>query len=270
MSAKVYLFSYTPMIERVCAAAMRSCYSNRPAHELFLDQQNFAEQDVEGLIKKAVELGHYSVLEHGSLTFSLQGISRALTHQLVRHRMASYSQQSQRHVNVRGNGQWYIIPNSLKNGVEKIFYEGKEMEISYDKFMKLVTEYYKILLNKVSKEDARFILPNATLTHITLTANPRELRHIYSLRCDPAAQWEIRDVCWTMLALSYLIAPNIFATLDPPAKNSKEALEMLEKLKNVVDEQREGFNKLCPGTVYRLDLEDLKLEHEVEGYIIKT
>ena len=269
MNTKVYLLSYMPMIERVCAAAMRSCYSTRPAHEIFLDQQNFTEQDAEHLIKKAVELGHYSVLEHGSLTFSLQGVSRALTHQLVRHRMASFSQQSQRHVNVRSDGQWYIIPDSLKNGEEKIFYEEKEIKISYDKFMKLVAEYYKRLLNKASKEDARFILPNATLTHITLTANPRELRHIYSLRCDPAAQWEIRDVCWTMLALSYLIAPNIFATLDPPAKNSKEALEMLEKLKKVVDGQREGFNKLCQGTVYKLDLEDLKLEHEVEGYIIK-
>ncbi|MGB9727207.1 MAG: FAD-dependent thymidylate synthase [Nitrososphaeria archaeon] len=269
MDAKVYLISYTPMIERVCAAAMRSCYSMKSAHEIFFDQQNFTEYDVERLINKAIELGHYSVLEHGSLTFSLQGISRALTHQLVRHRMASYSQQSQRHVKVRGEVQWYIIPKSLKNCKEKIFFDGKEIEISYEKFMKLAEEYYKMLLNKVGKEDARFILPNATLTHITLTANPRELRHIYSLRCDPTAQWEIRDVCWTMLALSYLIAPNIFSTLDPPAKNSKQAIEKLETLKNIIKRQKEEFNNIASGTVYELDLQKLELEHSVRGFILK-
>ncbi|MBC7091899.1 MAG: FAD-dependent thymidylate synthase [Nitrososphaeria archaeon] len=269
MEAKVYLISYTPMIERVCAAAMRSCYSMRSAHEIFLDQQNFTEYDVERLIKKAIELGHYSVLEHGSLTFSLQGISRALTHQLVRHRMASYSQQSQRHVKVRDDGQWYIIPKSLRNCKEKIFFDEKEIEISYEKFMKLAEEYYKMLLNKVGKEDARFILPNATLTHITLTANPRELRHIYSLRCDPAAQWEIRDICWTMLALSYLIAPNIFSTLDQPAKNSKQVIEKLETLKNIIKRQKEKFDRLSSGTIYELDLQRLELEHDVRGFIIK-
>jgi len=268
MDAKVCLLSYTPMVERVCAAAMRSCYSQKSSYELFLDQQALKQADVERLIKRAIELGHHSVLEHGALTFSLEGVSRVLTHQLVRHRMASYSQQSQRHVAVK-DLQWYIKPPSLADFREKIMVDGRELEISYDDFMKISAEYYRMLLGKARKEDARFILPNATLTSITLTANPRELRHIYSLRCDPSAQWEIRDVCWTMLALSYLIAPNIFSTFDPPAKNSKEAMETLETLKDVVDGQREDFKRLAPGKVYELSLGELKLEHEVKGFIVK-
>lgn len=267
MNTKVYLISYTPEIERICAAAMRSCYSTKASYEFFLDLQTFTQFQVGKLIKKAVELGHYSILEHGVLTFSLQGISRVLTHQLVRHRVASFSQQSQRHVNVKDE-QWYITPPSIKN-LEKIKLDEAKLDISYNDFMKISAEYYKMLLDKVNKEDARFILPNATLTNMTLTANPRELRHIYSLRCDPSAQWEIRDVCWVMLALSYLIAPNIFSTLDPPAKNSKDVLSKLEKLKDIVNEQRGHFEKLDRGTVYELNLEKLELEHMVRGLILR-
>ncbi len=269
MDTKVCLMSYTPKIERLCAAAMRSCYSSKAAHELYLDQENFTQFMVEKLINKAVELGHYSVLEHGVLTFSLQGVSRVLTHQLVRHRMASFSQQSQRHVNIEGEGKWYITPPSIKDFRAKIKLGDSKLNLSYDDFMRISAEYYKILLDKVNKEDARFLLPNATVTNITLTANPRELRHIYSLRCDPSAQWEIRDVCWTMLALSYLIAPNIFSTFDAPAKNSKATLLKLEKLKNIVDEQRNDFEKLDSGKVFELNLEKFELEHIVKALIVK-
>lgn len=269
MHTKVCLISYTPKIERVCAAAMRSCYSTKAAHELYLDNETFPQAMVEKLIRKAIELGHYSILEHGTLTFSLQTVSRVLTHQLVRHRMASFSQQSQRHVRIESEGKWYITPPSLKDFKTKIKLGKLELDLSYEDFMKMSAEYYKILLDKISKEDARFILPNATLTNITLTANPRELRHIYSLRCDPSAQWEIRDVCWVMLALSYLIAPNIFSTFDAPAKNSKDALFKLEKLKSLVDEQRNDFEKMGSGKVFELNLDKLELEHTVKGSAVK-
>lgn len=269
MDTRVCLISYTPKIERVCAAAMRSCYSSMAAHELYLDQENFTQSMVEKLINKAIELGHYSILEHGVLTFSLQGVSRVLTHQLVRHRMASFSQQSQRHVNIESEVKWYIIPPSIKDFRSKIKLGDSELNLSYDDFMRISAEYYKILLDTVKKEDARFLLPNATVTNITLTSNPRELRHIYSLRCDLSAQWEIRDVCWAMLALSYLIAPNIFSTLDAPAKNSKDVLLKLEKLKNIVDRQRSGFEKLDSGKVFELNLGEFELEHPVKALILR-
>ncbi|MCX8189151.1 MAG: FAD-dependent thymidylate synthase [Nitrososphaeria archaeon] len=269
MNSKVCLISYTPKIERLCAAAMRSCYSNKAAHELYLDEENFPQSTVEKLINKAIELGHYSILEHGVLTFSLQAVSRVLTHQLVRHRMASFSQQSQRHVNIIEDKEWYIKPNTLKEHKVEVKLDDTKLVISYDDFMKISAEYYKMLLENINKEDARFILPNATLTNITLTANPRELRHIYSLRCDPSAQWEIRDVCWVMLALSYLIAPNIFSTLDAPAKNANDVLSKLEKLKAIINEQRSYFEKLDSGKVFELNLKEFELEHTVKGLIVK-
>ena len=267
--AKVYLISYTPDLERVCASAMRSCYSSRTAHELFLDREGFPDSEVRRMIKKALELGHLDVLEHGALTFSIQGVSRSLTHQLVRHRIASYSQQSQRHVSVKKDREWYVVPPSLEGVKGKFSLEGKEYEMEMRDFMNLIVDFYGDLLGKVRKEDARFVLPNATMTNITMTANPRELRHVFGLRCDVAAQWEIRDVCWAMQSLSYLIAPTIFSTLQPPAGDVDECRTTFERMKGLVDSQREGFERLNPGEVFELDLRGLKLTHEVRAFVIK-
>lgn len=265
--AKVYLISYTPELERVCASAMRSCYSARTAHELFLDREGFPDSEVGRMIRKALELGHLDVLEHGSLTFSIEGVSRSLTHQLVRHRLASYSQQSQRHVTVKRG--WYVVPPSLKGAKGKFSLNGKEYEMGMEEFMQLISSFYESLLDKVKKEDARFVLPNATMTNITMTANPRELRHVFGLRCDVAAQWEIRDVCWAMQSLSYLVAPTIFSTLQPPAGNVEECRATFERMKELVDSQRSGFERLRAGEVFELDLRELKLVHEVRAFAIK-
>lgn len=246
---------------------MRSCYSSRTAHEIFLDRKSFPDSEVRRMIKKALELGHVDVLEHGAFTFSLQGVSRSLTHQLVRHRLASYSQQSQRHVSVKRG--WYVVPPSLEGVKGKFSLEGKEYEMEMKDFMNLIVDFYKDLLGKVRKEDARFVLPNATMTNITMTANPRELRHVFGLRCDTAAQWEIRDVCWAMQSLSYLIAPTIFSTLQPPAGNVEECKIIFERMKELVDSQREGFERLQPGEVFELGLRELKLTHEVRAFVIK-
>jgi len=251
---EVYLVSYTPDLERVCAAAMRSCHSQKPSHATYSDR-SFDEEKVGYMIRKAIELGHLGVIEHGSLTFSISGVSRSFTHQLVRHRLASYSQQSQRHVRMRGE-RWYLRPPKLKD--EK-----------FDQFMALVKGYYDSVLEVVTEEDARFVLPNAALTHITMTANPREFRHVFSFRCDPSAQWEIRDVCWAMLGLSMLIAPNIFSSLDPPAARSEEAMRRFELLRSGVDAQREEFRRLERGRVFKLKV-GVDLEHPVDAYALKV
>lgn len=253
--AKVFLISYTPNLERLCASAMRSCYSDKPSHEIYLSA-DFDGNQVKKMLRKAIDAGHLSVIEHASLTFSISGVSRVLTHQLVRHRLASYSQQSQRHVRLKGN-KWYLKPPSIQ-------------EEAFSAFMNDVNKYYEsLLLRGIPKEDARLVLPNATLTHITMTTNPRELRRIFSLRCDMATQWEIRDVCWTMLGLSLLIAPNIFSTLEPPAALSKEVVERLKKLIEEVDHLRDEFDKLERGDMFELRT-TIALEHPVKGYALKV
>ena len=221
------------------------------------------------MIKKALDLGHLDVLEHGALTFSIQEVSRSLTHQLVRHRLASYSQQSQRHVSVKKDREWYVVPPSLKDVKGRFVLKGNEYEMEMKDFMNLIVDFYSDLLGKVRKEDARFVLPNATTTNITMTANPRELRHVFGLRCDVAAQWEIRDVCWAMQSLSYLVAPTIFSTLNPPAGEVEECRAKFEKMKEVVNLQRGGFEKIEEGEVFELNIRDLELEHEVRAFIIK-
>lgn len=153
-------------------------------------------------------LGHYSVLEHASFTFAIEGISRVTTHQLVRHRMASFSQQSQRYVKMR-KGFPYIIPESIAK-------DEKLAKIYKDTIKELDKIYNKFLKHKIAAEDARYILPQAVETKIIITANARELLHIFKLRCCNRAQWEIRKVAKTMLKEVKTVAPNIFANAGPP------------------------------------------------------
>ena len=246
--SEIYLLSYTRNIERMCAVAMRSCYSSKSADELYLDP-SFTEEDIKRMLAKSNELGHLDVLEHGSLTFSITQVSRAFTHQMVRYRLASFSQQSQRHIRVKADRPWYVKPPSLTSQ-------------KYDELMNQIVKVYDELLldASIKKEDARFVLPNATMTHLTMSANPRELKHIFAQRCDPAAQWEIRRVVWGVLALSYLIAPNIFASLDKPAGGITEVQDKLKSIKELVDSQRPTFNATECGKLFTLNIEDPELK----------
>ncbi len=372
------LIQVSPELSRVSAAAMRSCYSSWPAHVLFLDHESFPESEVERMLKKAVELGHLDVLEHGfatwlvkgrveyisealvehrflnvskiserrwlvtttvrslleyrrrgyrmplmdalaeslprlapwfwekkelrpikqkpkegypegpevwllsytdfdglaakvgleqdglalhgGFTFSVSGVSRAFTHQLVRHRFAAYSQQSQRHVRVARGTAWYGVPPWLPQDVEG----------DYHGFMTHVASFYSELIEKgARKEDARFVLPNAALTHITMTANAWEYARMFSLRVDPAAQWEIRDVTWAMLALSMLVAPSLFRRLDEPVWNIEDVRRKLKLVKDVVEEKRRHFNSLGPGEKIEIPIPKDVQEHEVRAYAIK-
>ncbi len=187
--------------EVLCALAMASCRSNKPASKIGL-----TENTVKRFIKMAINLGHESVLEHAVITFDVSEVSRSCTHQLVRHRVASYSQQSQRHVKINTETEWYITPPIVK--------ENNKVNDLYKLYMEQIATHYNNLLNLgIPEEDARFILPNACKSNIVVTMNCRELRHFFKLRCDPDAQWEIRVVAKEMIKLSYELYPTIFEDL---------------------------------------------------------
>jgi thymidylate synthase (FAD) len=197
----VKLLAYTPDADIICASAGNSCYSEKPSHELMDDIT-----DPDAILKKIVGMGHHSVVEHAAFTFSVQGVSRALTHQLVRHRIASFSQQSQRYVSL--NEPTYVIPETIKNDPDSLK--------AYTDMMEKIWETYVKLNGRVPPEDARYVLPNGCTTNITITMNARELLHFFSLRCCNRAQWEIRKMADMMLELCKEISPAIFAKAGPP------------------------------------------------------
>lgn len=195
---KVKLMRYTPDPERVVAMSARLCYSPVGAAEL---EEKMMPDQVEDLVQKIVRLGHASTLEHVSFTFAVEGVSRVLTHQLVRHRIASYSQQSQRYVSEHGFE--YIVPPSVAKIPE-----------AADKFAALMNEirqtYDELVGMGVHREDARYCLANAAETKIVITMNARALRNFFSLRCCNRAHWEIRALAAEMLAQVKQVAPLLF------------------------------------------------------------
>lgn len=192
---KVQLIAYTPNPEKVCYASAKGCYSKKSSAEIMRDAK---DEDVAKFLKRVVGMGHHSVMEHAVFTFSVSEVSRALTHQLVRHRLASYSQQSQRYVEIIPE---YVVPPKIK---------GKSKE----KFEKLMNEcwnvYQELIKDGIDKEDARYVLPNASFTKITITMNARELLHFFTLRCCTRAQWEIRRMANLMLKEVKNVSPLIF------------------------------------------------------------
>jgi thymidylate synthase (FAD) len=200
---KVVLLSYTKDAEVLCATAARTCYSKGVPSEI---QKKITPEKAGKLIGDVVSIGHHSVIEHAYYTFSIEGVSRTMTHQLVRHRMASFSQQSQRYVSLLDPE--YVIPESIKKDEEskKIFVEA----------MDKAWESYQKLAEKVPVEDARYVLPNACETNIVVTMNARELMHFFSLRCCNRAQAEIREVADEMLRLVKEVSPSIFKDAGAP------------------------------------------------------
>jgi len=160
-------------------------------------------------LQARIREGHESIIEHASATFEISGISRSCSHQLVRHRLASYSQESQRYVDM-SDPEWVIPPAIAEN---------TEARAVWDEFADGVQAAYRALRELgVRKEDARFALPNAAATRIIVTMNFRELLHVFRLRISPAAQWEIRDVCVQMLELVSPVAPGVFGDLREELK----------------------------------------------------
>jgi len=155
-------------------------------------------------LQARIREGHGSIIEHASATFEISGISRACSHQLVRHRIASYSQESQRYVDL--SDPEFVVPPSVARSPEA-------MRI-WDKLTGRMRDAYRDLRRLgIRKEDSRFLLPHATATRIVVTMNFRELRHFFRIRCDRAAQWEIRALAKEMLKLAYQVAPSVFQDL---------------------------------------------------------
>ncbi len=203
---EVRLINYTKDPEKIVAQSARLCYSALSVEDL---EEKLTNESITKLINKIMKLGHYSVLEHATFTFAIEGISRVTSHQLVRHRLASFSQQSQRYVKINKEGFPYIVPKTIAQ-------EGKLNKIFINAVEKLDGIYQLLLDYNIDAEDARYILPQAVTTKIIITANARELLHIFRLRCCNRAQWEIREAAIEMLKKVKYIAPTIFKNAGPP------------------------------------------------------
>lgn len=201
---KVKLLRYTADAELLCGtAAQTTIKSGKPSEILAKIDSETAKRK----IKMVTGYGHASVIEHASFTFSLEDVSRAMTHQLVRHRIASYTQQSQRYVTY-DTLEKYVTPPSIT--------DNDEAKKTFDDALEKISEtYQKLLKIGIPKEDARFILPNAAKTNIIVTMNARELRHFFNLRCCARAQWEIIEVAVEMLKQAKKAAPALFENCGP-------------------------------------------------------
>lgn len=195
----VRLLNHTPDPERAIAVAARLCYAPVGAAELMEGMDDAAVRKVLGVILRS---GHYSALEHAVYTFAIDGVSRAMTHQLVRHRIASYNQQSQRYVTFTDRPE-FIVPPAVAADERYAHIFGQAMGAAFDAYRALIEA-------GVDAEDARYVLPNAVETKIVVTMNVRELLHFFELRCCRRAQWEIRAVALRMLELAEPTAPYIF------------------------------------------------------------
>jgi thymidylate synthase (FAD) len=199
----VTLVQHTPDPEQAVSLAARLCYSPVTIGDL---RERISGSDIRSFLEKILSLGHHSVLEHASFTFGIEGISRVTTHQLVRHRIASFSQQSQRYVSHKEKFDVVVPPSVSSNE-----------EIS-EKFSVLIRDIHQLYAEMVESgipaEDARYILPNAAETKILVTMNARELFHFFRLRCE-RAQWEIRAMAVEMLKLVKVVAPVIFEKAGP-------------------------------------------------------
>lgn len=195
----VRLLYHTPEPERAVAVAARLCYAPIGAAELMDEMDDDA---VTKVLRVIMTSGHFSALEHASYTFAIDGVSRAMTHQLVRHRLASYNQQSQRYVSFAEEPDFIVPPRVAAD---------PEAEARFNEATAAAFAAYRALIDSgVDAEDARYLLPNAVETKIVVTMNIRELLHFFELRCCRRAQWEIREVALAMLELVEPTAPYIF------------------------------------------------------------
>lgn len=197
---QVELVAITPNPQDVIEQAGRTCY-------LSFDKMD--DDSSAGFIRRLIKVGHESPLEHAYATFRISNCSRAMTHQLVRHRLMAVSQQSQRYVDEESFT--YVVPESMP----------PEFVADFHQDMQIIQQmYHKWRGRGLLKEDARFVLPNACTSEIVVSADFREWRHIFQLRTSPKAQWEIRKACRTMLAILKAHAPDCFD--DLPSGDERE------------------------------------------------
>lgn len=233
----VELIAHTPLPEQVCALGAKLCYAKADVAAL---REKISAQDQSAFLEKIMESGHLSVLEHATFTFAVEGVSRVLLAQLTRHRIASFSVQSQRYVSLAQTFS-YIIPPAIKAlGEEAV----ARYQAQMDQMQAWYVEWQQQLGAKGEKsnEDARFVLPNACETRLIVTMNVRELMHFFELRCCMRAQWEIRGLAEEMLRLCKQAAPVLFANAGPGCVRGKcpegdkscgKMQEIREKYKNL-------------------------------------
>jgi thymidylate synthase (FAD) len=198
----VELVAHTPDPETAVALAARLCYSARGVTEL---RNNLDRSEVSALLRHLVSMGHLSPAEHANFTFAIEGVSRALSHQLVRHRIASYSQKSQRYVSEKDFA--YVTPPSVA--------ANPEAAAAFHAQITAIQSAYRELAKVVPREDARYLLPNATETQLVCTFNARSLLNFFRLRCCRRAQWEIRKLACLMRDEVRRVAPVLFALAGP-------------------------------------------------------
>lgn len=251
---KVSLISHTEDPEKLIAKAAKICYSPVGVDEI---EESLDERSVQKFIEMIMNIGHESPIEHVTFTFAVEGVSRTLTHQLVRHRMASFSQQSQRYVKLEQFD--YIVPPSIESNAEacEIFVRAMaEDQRNYNDIVHaLYTQHLRVFLDsgmdkkkahskaeKMSIEDARYVFPNACETKIVFTMNARSLFNFFKHRCCNRAQWEIRALATEMYKLVKDIAPTLFKNSGPSCVSGEciegkmtcgEAKSVREKFKNI-------------------------------------
>lgn len=227
MTPKVTLLSHTPQPEKLVAAAARMCYSAASADTIW---EGLDEEKTQNFIDMLAEIGHESPVEHASFTFAIEGVSRSLLAQITRHRIASFSVQSQRYV--REKAFEYVLPPSIAEDphcreiFEKAMAEDQRL---YDELAAALTDRQAARLEeqgmapeearkaarKMANEDARFVLPNACCTKMMMTMDTRSLYNFFRLRCCNRAQWEIREVARQMLEVCRKVAPHLFQKAGP-------------------------------------------------------
>ena len=215
VNVRVELLRSSHSPEEVIAMAAKLCYSGADLDDL---RQGIEAADQSAFMGRLIELGHYSPVEHVSFTFLVEGVSRVLLAQITRHRLASFSVQSQRYVRKKaGDGAEvfnYVIPPAIEalgsQYVQKYCEQMEKMQEWYDEWVGMLGDN-----GEQSNEDARFILPNAAETKLMVTMNARELLHFFNLRCCSRAQWEIRQLADEMLKLVRQTAPLLFGKAGP-------------------------------------------------------
>lgn len=229
--AKVTLLAYTPCPEKIIASAAKLCYS---ASDIATLQDGLTEEKTASFVEMLAEIGHQSPIEHASFTFGIEGVSRSLLAQITRHRIASYSVQSQRYV--KENHFSFVTPPEIAADPEALSEYNKAMdsaERAYNKLADILSARYEKenlengmtekaahrAAEKKAIEDARFVLPNACETKMVMTINARSLMNFFAHRCCNRAQWEIRAVAEQMLSLVLDVAPDLFKKAGPMCLN---------------------------------------------------
>ena len=225
--AKVTLISYTPQPEKTVASAAKLCYSPVSIEEI---QEGLTEEKTAAFVDMLAEIGHESPIEHASFTFGIEGVSRSLLAQITRHRLASYSVQSQRYV--KESMFEFVLPpeiEAMPEAKEEFLRAMEEDQRHYDRLTEILTERHipeflaqgkpekeaRRLASNKAIEDARVVLPNACATKMVCTLNARSLMNFFTHRCCNRAQWEIRELATEMLRLVLEVAPNLFKNAGP-------------------------------------------------------